>query len=257
MRRLTEFGPSAAFYIFAMAAQVSGFVSPSIALLLAVIATLLLFIPACHHSHAWHKARKNDGRNGLDSWYFIVPCLAVALIGIAGASYGLGLRSSAAPQKETADQLPERERLQAQAQIDRLTRIAFVSDTLKRFEEVQARLPDAAKTRFEQLGKPHWPGQSILLMTWSQRIEELQKIYKEFSGKDVDLKAAPRFAENQMRAVPGEAAMPNDEKKVEFRKFYDQVATSEATIPKLRREMIDELNGLKSQAYTTRLGVEK
>ena len=99
MRRLLEFGPSAAFYLFALAAQVSGYVSPASALVLAVIATLLLFVPACHHSHAWHRARKSDGRNGLDSWYFIAPCLVVAILAIAGAAYGFGLRASASQEE--------------------------------------------------------------------------------------------------------------------------------------------------------------
>jgi hypothetical protein len=94
MRRLVEFGPSAAFYIFALAAQMSGIVNPSIALALAAIATLLLFVPACHHSYAWHKTRKGNGAMGLDSWYFIAPCLALAMIGLAGAAYGFGLRSA-------------------------------------------------------------------------------------------------------------------------------------------------------------------
>jgi hypothetical protein len=93
MGYLLQYGPAAAFYIFALAAQVSGFVSPTVAGALAIIATLLLFVPACHHSHLWHKARKNDGRKGLDSWYFIAPCLIVAAIAIAGAAYGLGLHS--------------------------------------------------------------------------------------------------------------------------------------------------------------------
>ena len=97
MRRLLEFGPSAAFYIFALAAQVSGYTSPTIALILAMIATLLLFIPACHHSHVWHKARKSSGRQGLDSWYFIAPCLVIVILGAAGAAYGFGLRAAAIP----------------------------------------------------------------------------------------------------------------------------------------------------------------
>jgi hypothetical protein len=45
MRKLTEYAPSAAFYIFALAAQVSGFTSPTIAVLLFIVATLLLVIP--------------------------------------------------------------------------------------------------------------------------------------------------------------------------------------------------------------------
>jgi len=46
MRKLTEYAPSAAFYIFALAAQVSGFTSPTVAVLLFIVATLLLAVPA-------------------------------------------------------------------------------------------------------------------------------------------------------------------------------------------------------------------
>jgi hypothetical protein len=99
MRRLLEFGPSAALYIFALAAQVSGFVSPIAALLLAIIGTLLLFVPACHHCHVWHMARKSGGRRGLDSWCFIAPRLVIAILAVAGAAYGFGLRSSGSPQE--------------------------------------------------------------------------------------------------------------------------------------------------------------
>ncbi|WP_439925705.1 hypothetical protein [Nitrobacter sp. JJSN] len=34
------------------------------------------------------------GVSKLGSWYFIVPCLALAILAIAGAAYGLGLRSA-------------------------------------------------------------------------------------------------------------------------------------------------------------------
>jgi hypothetical protein len=93
MRPILQFAPAAAFYIFALAAQVSGFTSSAVAGFLAMAATVLLFLPACHHSHVWHKARKSDGKQGLDSWYFIAPCLALAMLAIAGAAYGFGLRS--------------------------------------------------------------------------------------------------------------------------------------------------------------------
>jgi hypothetical protein len=37
-----------------------------------------------------------SGLTKLGTWYFIIPCLAVAVIAIAGAAYGLGLKSSTA-----------------------------------------------------------------------------------------------------------------------------------------------------------------
>jgi hypothetical protein len=94
MARIVGFLPSAAFYVLALAAQVSGYTSTTVALILAAMATVMLLIPACHHGGRWHKARKSSGRGGLDSWYFIVPCLVTALLAAIGGAYGIGLRSS-------------------------------------------------------------------------------------------------------------------------------------------------------------------
>lgn len=94
MGDIIKFLPSAAFYLLALAAQVSGYTSSLVATGLAAIGTLMLLIPACHHGHRWHQTRKSCGRTGLDSWYFIGPCIVLAVLAIAGASYGFGLRSS-------------------------------------------------------------------------------------------------------------------------------------------------------------------
>lgn len=42
----------------------------------------------------WHHKRAASGRSGVDSWYFIALALIIAAVSIAGASYGLGLRTS-------------------------------------------------------------------------------------------------------------------------------------------------------------------
>jgi hypothetical protein len=86
---------SAAFYLLALAATMSGLISQWFAAVLAVIATALLVWAGYHYAREWHIAKKNDGKQGLDSWYFIAPCLGVAIIAIAAAAYGFGLRSSA------------------------------------------------------------------------------------------------------------------------------------------------------------------
>lgn len=41
----------------------------------------------------WHRNRASRGRRGVDSWYFIVPSLAVAFVAVGFATYGIGLRS--------------------------------------------------------------------------------------------------------------------------------------------------------------------
>src|SRR5262245_26392658 len=85
MGRLLEFAPSAAFYLLALAAQLSGYTNPMMALGLAVIATACLAIPAGHHARAWHRARRASGRMTLEPshliWFGFVGaavCLAIA-----------------------------------------------------------------------------------------------------------------------------------------------------------------------------------
>ncbi len=43
---------------------------------------------------SWHRRQRASGQLGMASWYFIVPCLVIAALAIAGASYGLGLHSA-------------------------------------------------------------------------------------------------------------------------------------------------------------------
>jgi hypothetical protein len=97
-----RFGWSAAFYLLALAATMSGLVSKTGALVLALIGTAFLFWATFHYLRAWHSAKKISGRRGLDSWYFIVACAVMAILGIAGAAYGIGLRSSAVPVRDEA-----------------------------------------------------------------------------------------------------------------------------------------------------------
>ena len=99
-KRIIGFLPSAAFYVLALAAQVSGYTSPTVALILAVIATLMLLIPGCHHSRQWHRARVSEGKRGVDSWYFIALAFAVAAVAIGAGGYGVGLRSAAKAQPD-------------------------------------------------------------------------------------------------------------------------------------------------------------
>ncbi len=97
MADLLRYLPTGALYVFALAAQVSGYTSPTVALLLAVVGTIFLTLPTCHHAKKWHDGRRRRGMAGLESWYFIVPCLVVAAVAIAGAAYGFGLRSANLP----------------------------------------------------------------------------------------------------------------------------------------------------------------
>jgi hypothetical protein len=51
----------------------------------------------------WHSRRVASGKRGVDSWYFIALAAVVAMIAIAGAAYGIGLRSGVAPAVPQAD----------------------------------------------------------------------------------------------------------------------------------------------------------
>jgi hypothetical protein len=48
-----------------------------------------------HHCLKWHDSRKQRGMVGLDSFYFIVSCFAVAIIATGTGAYSLGLKYSA------------------------------------------------------------------------------------------------------------------------------------------------------------------
>lgn len=98
-RQIVELLPAAAFYVLALAAQVSGYTNSTVAFILFGTATLMLLIPACHHARNWHQARKGRGMYGFDSWLVLGPLAAVAAIALALFFYGLGLRSSSVPDR--------------------------------------------------------------------------------------------------------------------------------------------------------------
>jgi hypothetical protein len=68
---------AAAFYILALAAQLSGFTSSAIAWALAVVATLFLGWSIYHFVLEWHRSERQVGRRGVEPWHF----LAVGLVG--------------------------------------------------------------------------------------------------------------------------------------------------------------------------------
>ena len=59
---IVERGPAIAVWLFALAAQVSGYNNTAIALLLIGAAAFFLVAPACHHIRAWQRERKAQGR---------------------------------------------------------------------------------------------------------------------------------------------------------------------------------------------------
>lgn len=75
MADLLKLAPAAAFYLLALAAQFSGFTSAQVALLLALVGTLLLIWPALNWLAAWltRRGRRDDREESLD---IILPWIA-------------------------------------------------------------------------------------------------------------------------------------------------------------------------------------
>lgn len=82
MVRIIEFAPSAAFYLLALAAQVSGYTNSAVAAILAGVATLLLLVPV---GHRWWC--KQVGRR-VESWHLQViglgGVIVFAIIALSG-----------------------------------------------------------------------------------------------------------------------------------------------------------------------------
>jgi|GEM_PF-6397242 len=68
------YAPAGFLYLLALAAQVSGYSSPSIAILLAVAGTAWLI---GHWAHKWHLRRRKAGKTGVEAWHL----LAVGIVG--------------------------------------------------------------------------------------------------------------------------------------------------------------------------------
>lgn len=92
-----ERGPAIAFWLLALAAQMSGYTNAAIALALMGGAAFFLIAPVYHYGTKWHNERKSRSMAGFDSLYFIVPTIAVGVIALAIGMFGLGLRSAKTP----------------------------------------------------------------------------------------------------------------------------------------------------------------
>jgi len=192
-KRIIGFLPSAAFYVPALAAQVSGYTSSTVALVLAVIATVMLLVPACHHGSQWHQSRKSSARNGLDSWYFIAPCLVIGVVAFALAAYGLGLRSGTTVQVTnnndlTAASPPLKEAVTDPSDIPR--KIAVIDDARKLLRtEMEPAMNDGM--RMFQSGQdalrkgdrnPLMKGLAEYFQTWAALWKKLEDFKKANDG---------------------------------------------------------------------------
>jgi len=81
-------------FLFNTGLQVSGINNAVVTAFCWVTAALILVLAAAEYMQKWNIARREAGLTGLDSLYFIAPCLVVAALAIGGAAYGLGVRST-------------------------------------------------------------------------------------------------------------------------------------------------------------------
>jgi hypothetical protein len=80
---------AAAFYLLALAAQVSGFTNGWVALGLAAIATMIAAVPSWHHAHEWHEQRVTAGKLALEPWHLIAAGLIGVVVFVAIAIGGV------------------------------------------------------------------------------------------------------------------------------------------------------------------------
>ena len=89
-------------FLFNTGLQVSGINNALVTAICWIMAGLILALAAAEYTRKWNIARREAGLAGLDSWYFIAPCLVIAALAMAGAAYGLGVRSMPPPAAEGA-----------------------------------------------------------------------------------------------------------------------------------------------------------
>lgn len=81
-------------FLFNAGLQVSGYNNFTVSLICWSLVVLILILAGIDYIRKRHRVRWENGLVSLESWYFIAPCLLAAILGIAGAAYGLGLRTS-------------------------------------------------------------------------------------------------------------------------------------------------------------------
>jgi hypothetical protein len=78
-------GLAAAFYLYALAAQVSGSTSTLLAVVLTVAGTVAIFFPTHHHAKAWYMSRPNRARPQVELPFPIIIALVAAWLVFTGA----------------------------------------------------------------------------------------------------------------------------------------------------------------------------
>lgn len=84
-------------FLFNTGLQVSGYNNSIVTAVCWSLAGLILALAGIEYARKWNVVRREKGVAGLESWYFIIPCFVIAVIAVAGAAYGVGLRSNLPP----------------------------------------------------------------------------------------------------------------------------------------------------------------
>jgi hypothetical protein len=264
-----RFGWSAAFYLLALAATMSGLVSKGAALMFALIGTAFLFWASFHFLREWHAAKKNDGRRGLDSWYFIAACLVVAILAVAGAAYGVGLRSSgSAGQSQTTSPQPLASESSSQAQIAELQKeLAAARDENSKFarqKKLEVFLNDLpqnlkmiegyASTVFQYKGQPvpitgFKPKQWAIdaERRWNDALKDLGQKYNQASGDTVDLTPTLPTTMELTYSATGEDAITDEGQRQRFRIFSIQKTKADGLLNRIQSSAKSELEKANRQ----------
>lgn len=81
-----------------LASLLAGLLSPNTMMGIAIVA-----VWAAISAIVWHRRQRSQGNPGMASGWFIILCFGIALLGIAGAAFGLGLRYSGRTPTQNTD----------------------------------------------------------------------------------------------------------------------------------------------------------
>jgi hypothetical protein len=179
----------------------------------------------------WQRARIKEGKRGMDSWYFIVLSLVVAVTAAGAAAYGVGLRSSSLSPSSAATAQKKYFPADIDARIkaiDRLdTIITGFQPILMQSQEFWNHIREmmgngtatAALTKYENDATPLLDNMNSVLAEYRMRFPELDKVIKD---DDYSYVVAIPYASSHMRdELVKWSSQPNFVQTIENTKTYD------------------------------------
>jgi hypothetical protein len=199
---LVKRGVAAAFYLYALAAQVSGGTSTLLAVVLAIAGTIAIFFPTHHHAKAWYMSRPNRARPQVELPASIIIALVAAWLVFTGAvgivlwrqywqpsqGINIGVHESLAPAVSAPAPEPTIPKTKFNTQTIRDVP-PLLADLHRLLDRVVPPAIDAATTAFYGYGngpqfENNWPrnpkGLSDRLMKAQKLIEESEKEIESF-----------------------------------------------------------------------------